>query len=154
MFGYFKRKEFILNCPLCEKEYRFKYNPEEMRVFKYPFKEGTGVVFTLECDFCGCYGKILQYPTGEVETFDHTWGKSVKEHTDSIREAEEKLSGIKEQLEKSPEDRSLVSKRAQAERVLQKLKSNFKKDAGKYEELKNYKRDLWRKTLENMDKNK
>ena len=151
MFGYKKRKPFLVHCAVCDREFSIKFNPEEVKKYNYPFREGAGVVFTLECDFCGTYGKILQYPSGEVETIDHTWGKKEKEHKDKMDAARGELLGIKAQLENAPENRDLIAKRTEVEKVIQKLESNFKKELHKYNEFKTGSRERWRETLKNMD---
>ncbi len=151
MFGYFKRKKFFVNCPVCDREYSIKFNPEEVKKYDYPFREGAGVVFTLECDFCDTHGKILQYPSGEVETFDHTWGQKQKELNDKVKEAEAERSAIKEQLEKTPDSRDLIARRTQTEKVLQKLESNFKKEVDKYNAFKSESKELWKEELKNID---
>ncbi|MDT8317483.1 MAG: hypothetical protein RQ824_05770 [bacterium] len=54
MLGFFKKnkKNIEINCPVCLREFNFKYNPDEITNYDYKYKEGGGFVYSLQCDFC------------------------------------------------------------------------------------------------------
>ena len=150
MFGYFKRKHYMVNCPVCNREFSIKFNPEEVKRFNYEYREGAGVVYTLECDFCGAEGKIVQFQSGEVETVDHKWGKTEKEHRDEIDGVRARVEEMKKTLEKEGENDALKSRLEKDEKELEKLENVFRAQVKKYESFKTEWQEKWLEELKHI----
>ena len=147
MFGYFKRKLYYVNCPVCLREYKIKFNPEEVKSYNYIFKEGAGVVFTLECDFCDGHAKIVHYRTGEVEALDYKWSKIEYEHQNEVEETKAELANLKERLEKEPDRKDLKNSLDIAKIKFRNHEKNFKEEIKKYASYKAEFRKKWKEEL-------
>ena len=126
MLGFFKnnKKEYEVNCPVCLREFTFKFDPDEIMNYDYKYKEGGGFVYSLECNFCDAEASIVQFRSGEVDTFDNKWMKLKKEHTDEIDGVKSEILSMKELLKKNP-DNKLKSQLAELEVKLGKLERIF-----------------------------
>ncbi|MBE9503144.1 MAG: DUF572 domain-containing protein [Proteobacteria bacterium] len=150
MLAFFKsnKKKFEVNCPVCRKEFSIKFDPQEITNYDYEYKEGAGFVFSLECDYCDAEASIVQFRSGEVDTFDNKWVKLEKEHSDEISQVRSEIRSMKELLEKNP-DNKLKSQLADLEVKLKKLESIFSIQVKKYTDFQAEWRDKWRNEVLN-----
>ena len=150
MLNFFKRKrkEIKVNCPVCLREFSFKYNPDEVTNFDYQYSEGAGFVYSLDCNFCEAEAAIVQYKSGEVDTFDNKWVKLEKEHRDEIDAVKGEVLSVKERLEKKP-DNKLKSQLAEREAKLEKLERIFSLQVEKYSDFQTKWRDKWQELVDN-----
>lgn len=150
MLGFFKsnKKDIEVNCPVCQREFSFKYDPDEITNYDYEYKEGGGFVYSLQCNFCDAEASIVQFRSGEVDTFDNKWVKLEKEHTDEINEVKSEILSTKELLEKGT-DEKLKSQLAESEIKLKKLERIFSLQVKKYTEFQTKWRDKWQNELLN-----
>ena len=144
MLGFFKnkKKDIEVNCPVCLREFSFKYNPDEITNYDYEYKEGGGFVYSLQCNFCDAEASIVQFRSGEVDTFDNKWVKLEKEHTDEIDLVKSEILSMKEMLEKT-HDYKLKSQLAELEAKLKKLERIFNLQLKKYTDFQVEWRDKW-----------
>ena len=150
MFGYFKRKLHHVNCPVCLREFTIKFNPEEVKKFNYKYKEGAGVVYTLECDFCSGEAKVVLYKTGEVDTLDHKWFQVEEKNNNEIESARSELYDVREKLDKEPGNKELRNERSIIEKKLRNLEKNFRADKKKYSDYVKESRESWAEELKHL----
>ena len=150
MLNFFKRKrkEIEVNCPVCLREFSFKYNPDEVTNFDYEYSEGAGFVYSLECNFCEAEAAIVQYRSGEVDTFDNKWVKLEKEHRDEIDAVRHEVLSVRERLEKDP-DSKLESQLAEREAKLEKLERIFSLQREKYSDFQTKWQGKWQEVVDN-----
>ena len=149
MLGFFKRKqrkEFEIDCPVCGREYLYKHAPEEITKFNYKYKEGTGFVCSLECDFCGAEASVIQYPSGELDTVDNKWVKLEREHTREMDGVRSEMAAMKALLEKTP-DNKMQFQLAQLENKLEKLERIFDIQVNKYKDFQKEWREEWQSEM-------
>ncbi len=151
MFSFFKnnKKEYEVHCPVCRREFSFKFDPDEITNYDYKYKEGGGFVYSLECDFCDAEASIVQFRSGEVDTFDNKWMKLKKEHTDEIDAVRSEILSMKEMLEKG-RDNKLKSQLTELEVKLGKLERIFDLQVEKYNDFQ----ATWREKWQNEQLNK
>jgi hypothetical protein len=150
MLNFFKRKrkKIEVNCPVCLREFSFKYYPDEVKNFDYPYSEGAGFVFSLECNFCDAEAAIVQYRSGVVDTFDNKWVKLEKEHREGIDAVKGEVLSVKERLEKNP-DNALKSQLAQREAKLAELEHTFSLQKEKYSDFQTKWQGKWQEVVDN-----
>ena len=150
MLGFFKsnKKDVEVNCPVCKREFSFKYNPDEITNYDYKYKEGGGFVYSLECNFCDAEASIVQFRSGEVDTFDNKWVKLEKEHTDEIDMVKSEIVSMKDMLEKT-DDYKLKSQLVELEAKLKKLERIFSLQLKKYTDFQVEWRDKWQDEMLN-----
>ena len=151
MLGFFKnkKKDIEVNCPVCLREFSFKYNPDEITNYDYKYKEGGGFVYSLQCNFCDAEASIVQFRSGEVDTFDNKWVKLEKEHIDEIDLVKSEILAMKELLGKET-DNKLMYQLEEREVKLKNLERLFSLQVKKYADFKLKWRDKWQNEL--MDK--
>ena len=149
MLGFFKnkKKDIEVNCPVCLREFSFKYNPDEITNYDYKYKEGGGFVYSLQCDYCDAEASIIQFRSGEIDTFDNKWMKLEREHTDEIDLVRSEILSMKELLEKET-DNKLMSQLEEREAKLKDLERIFSLQVKKYKEFQLKWRDEWQKELQ------
>ena len=150
MLGLFKsnKKKYEVNCPVCNREFSIKFDPNEIINYDYEYKEGAGFVFSLECDYCDTEASIVQFRSGEVDAFDNKWVKLKKEHADEISQVRSEIRSMKELLEKNP-DNKLKSQLADLEAKLKKLESIYNIQVKKYTDFQAEWRDKWQNEVKN-----
>ena len=148
MLGFFKnkKKEIEVNCPVCLREFSFKYNPDEITNYDYKYKEGGGFVYSLQCNFCDAEASIIQFRSGEVDTFDNKWMKLEKEHTDEIDLVRSEILSMKELLEKET-DNKLMSLLKEREAKLKDFERIFSLQVKKYKEFQLKWREKWKNEM-------
>lgn len=149
MLGFFKnkKKDIEVNCPVCLREFSFKYNPDEITNYDYKYKEGGGFVYSLQCNFCDAEASIVQFRSGEIDTFDNKWMKLEREHTDEIDLIKNKILLTKEMLEKEAENH-LKFQLKELEDELIKLERIFSLQVKKYTDFKTKWQKEWQKELQ------
>ena len=85
-----------------------------------------------------------------METVDHKWGGTEKEHRDKIDEVKAELAGIKERLEKAPDNGELNARLKKAENELGKLENVFRVQQDKYEKYRSECREKWQEELKDI----
>ena len=150
MFSFFKnnKKEYEVNCPVCLREFTFKFDPNEITNYDYEYKEGGGFVYSLECNFCDAEASIVHFKSGDVDTFDNKWVKFKKEHTDEIDLVRSEILSTKELLEKD-HDNKLKFHLTELEVKLKKLERIFDLQVKKYNDFQATWRDKWQDELLN-----
>ncbi len=150
MLGFFKnnKKDVEVNCPVCLREFSFKYDPNEITNYDYQYKEGGGFVYSLECNFCDAEASIVQFRSGEVDTFDNKWVKLEKEHTDEIDLVRSEIVSMKKSLEKELGNK-LNSQLTGLEVKLKKLERIFSLQVKKYNDFQTEWRDKWQNEMLN-----
>ena len=150
MLNFFKnkKKEIEVNCPVCLRKFSFKYNPDDITHFDYKYSEGAGFVYSLECNFCEAEASLVQYRSGEVDTFDNKWMKLKKEHEDEIDTVRREVASMRELLEKES-DSGLKSQLAELEGKLEKLERIFSLQVEKYTDFQTKWRDKWQEVVDN-----
>ena len=153
MLGFFKsnKKKYEVNCPVCRKEFTIKFDPQQVRSYDYEYKEGGGFVFSLECDYCDAEASIVQFRSGEVDTFDNKWVKLAKEHSDEIDVVRSEILSMKEVLEKGHDDK-LKLQLTELEVKLKKLERIFSIQVKKYTDFQAEWRDKWQNELHLMSR--
>ena len=148
MLGFFKnkKKDIEVNCPVCLREFSFKYNPDEITNYDYKYKEGGGFVYSLQCNFCDAEASIIQFRSGEIDTFDNKWMKLEREHTDEIDLVRSEILSMKELLEKET-DNKLMSQLEEREAKLKDLERIFSLQVKKYNDFQLKWRDKWQNEL-------
>lgn len=148
MLGFFKnkKKDIEVNCPVCMREFSFKYNPDEITNYDYKYKEGGGFVYSLQCNFCDAEASIIQFRSGEIDTFDNKWMKLEREHTDEIDLVRSEILSMKELLEKET-DNKLMSQLEEREAKLKDLERIFSLQVKKYNDFQLKWRDKWQNEL-------
>ncbi len=148
MLGFFKnkKKDIEVNCPVCLREFSFKYNPDEITNYDYKYKEGGGFVYSLQCDYCDAEASIIQFRSGEIDTFDNKWMKLEREHTDEIDLVRSEILSMKELLEKET-DNKLMSQLEEREAKLKDLERIFSLQVKKYKEFQLKWREKWKNEL-------
>lgn len=148
MLGFFKnkKKNIEVNCPVCLREFSFKYNPDEITNYDYKYKEGGGFVYSLQCNFCDAEASIIQFRSGEIDTFDNKWMKLEREHTDEIDLVRSEILSMKELLEKET-DNKLMSQLEEREAKLKDLERIFSLQVKKYKEFQLKWREKWKNEL-------
>ena len=148
MLGFFKnkKKDIEVNCPVCLREFSFKYNPDEITNYDYKYKEGGGFVYSLQCDYCDAEASIIQFRSGEIDTFDNKWMKLEREHTDEIDLVRSEILSMKELLEKET-DNKLMSQLEEREAKLKDLERIFSLQVKKYNDFQLKWRDKWQNEL-------
>ena len=148
MLGFFKnnKKEYEVNCPVCRREFSFKFDPQEITNYDYKYKEGGGFVYSLECNYCDAEASIVHFRSGKVDTFDNKWMKLEREHTDEIAVVRSEILSMKELLEKDPENK-LTSQLTELELRLKKLEHIFSLQVKKYTDFQAKWRDKWQDEL-------
>lgn len=150
MFSFFKRKpkkEYEIKCPVCDREYLYKHNPESITIYNYKYREGTAFVCSLECDFCGAEASVIQTKSGALETVDNKWIKLEKEHTDEIDAVKSEIASMKETLEKDP-CKEMKPQLEQLEEKLKKLENIYNLQVKKYTDFQKEWREEWQKEME------
>ena len=148
MLGFFKnkKKDIEVNCPVCLREFSFKYNPDEITNYDYKYKEGGGFVYSLQCNFCDAEASIIQFRSGEIDTFDNKCMKLEREHTDEIDLVRSEILSMKELLEKET-DNKLMSQLEEREAKLKDLERIFSLQVKKYKEFQLKWREKWKNEL-------
>ena len=148
MLGFFKnkKKDIEVNCPVCLREFSFKYNPDEITNYDYKYREGGGFVYSLQCNFCDAEASIIQFRSGEIDTFDNKWMKLEKEHTDEIDLVRSEILSMKELPEKET-DNKLMSRLEEREAKLKDLERIFSLQVKKYKEFQLKWREKWKNEM-------
>lgn len=148
MLGFFKnkKKDIEVNCPVCLREFSFKYNPDEITNYDYKYKEGGGFVYSLQCNYCDAEASIIQFRSGEIDTFDNKWMKLEREHTDEIDLVRSEILSMKELLEKET-DNKMMSQLEEREAKLKDLEHIFSLQVKKYKEFQLKWREKWKNEL-------
>ncbi len=144
MFNFFKskKKEIRILCPVCHREFSYRFNPEKVSDHKYKFIEGAFYIYGLDCDFCYAEASIVQLKSGKIETIDNKWIKIEREHADEIDSVKNEILLIKERLGKNP-DNKLNSRLVELEGKLKKMEHLFSLQVEKYTEFQSKWRDKW-----------
>ena len=150
MLGFFKSKKIKheVNCPVCRTEFSMKFDPNDITHYDYKYKEGAGFIFSLECNFCDAEASIVQFRSGEVDTFDNKWVKLEKEHTDEIDLVRSEIVSMKKSLEKELGNK-LNSQLTELEVKLKKLERIFSLQVKKYTDFQTEWRDKWQNEMLN-----
>jgi len=143
MFGLFRKKKFVIECPMCGRTYDVKFDPTQVKIFDYAYRPSASSVSSMIRSFCKTQVTIVMFKSGQVKAYNDKWQKIESDYNVRSDVLVDEIAEIEDGLAEEPGKKSLEKKLQTLNKRLEKVEDSFEKKEERYLERQERWHEKW-----------